>query len=354
MAVPTRPPANGFVAAMRKVYNPLGFSKGYNFTLFFIFWGALMGFTLARLQYMSIFGVFCGPNGSSHGAPGECFYYSSGHEKIGITLHLVTILPASFLACFQFVPVIRHRVILFHRINGYVVIILGVASTAGAFMIARHAFGGGLDTQIGVGLLGILFLFSLALAYYNVKKLQLEQHRAWMLRAWFYAGSIITLRLIQIIATVIISGVGGYYSARPCSEIAYVLKGQKKVLADYPECGAYYNGSSPGQNALVLANYKSNNPVEIAAALGINFGPALWLAFAIHAIGIELYLHLTPAESERLRNVSYQRQIEAGMRNPGNAGLTVQRLGDAKPWIPDRPEAKPEASSDPALTPTTS
>lgn len=31
MTTPTRAPANGFVAAARKVYNPLGFSKGYNF-----------------------------------------------------------------------------------------------------------------------------------------------------------------------------------------------------------------------------------------------------------------------------------------------------------------------------------
>lgn len=33
MVKPMRPPANGFVAGMRKVYNPLGFSKGYNFVL---------------------------------------------------------------------------------------------------------------------------------------------------------------------------------------------------------------------------------------------------------------------------------------------------------------------------------
>ena len=46
-------------------------------------------------------------------------------------------------------------------------------------------------------------------------------------------------------------------------------------------------------------------------------------------------LHLTPREAERLRNVSYQRQVEAGMKNPGNAGLTAQRLGDANPWTPD-------------------
>jgi hypothetical protein len=44
-------------------------------------------------------------------------------------------------------------------------------------------------------------------------------------------------------------------------------------------------------------------------------------------------LHLTPREAERLRQVSYARQLEAGMRSPGSAGLTADRLGDAKPWV---------------------
>lgn len=47
-----------------------------------------------------------------------------------------------------------------------------------------------------------------------------------------------------------------------------------------------------------------------------------------------LQLHLTPAEADRLRNVSYQRQLEAGMRNPGRAGLTADRLGDSALWVP--------------------
>lgn len=59
---------------------------------------------------------------------------------------------------------------------------------------------------------------------------------------------------------------------------------------------------------------------------------ALWLALMLHAIGIEIYLRLTPRETERLREVSYQRQLEAGMRRPGSAGLTADRLGDAEKW----------------------
>jgi hypothetical protein len=48
----------GFVRFWRGIYRPLGFQKGYNFPLFVILVGALMGFVLARLQYLSIDGIF--------------------------------------------------------------------------------------------------------------------------------------------------------------------------------------------------------------------------------------------------------------------------------------------------------
>jgi hypothetical protein len=40
MVNPMKPPANGFVSDMRRVYNPLGFSKGYNFVFWFITMGS--------------------------------------------------------------------------------------------------------------------------------------------------------------------------------------------------------------------------------------------------------------------------------------------------------------------------
>lgn len=44
-------------------------------------------------------------------------------------------------------------------------------------------------------------------------------------------------------------------------------------------------------------------------------------------------LRLTPAESERLRQVSYERQLERGFKHPGSAGLVAQRLGDANAFV---------------------
>lgn len=45
-------------------------------------------------------------------------------------------------------------------------------------------------------------------------------------------------------------------------------------------------------------------------------------------------LRLTPKESNRLRQVSYERQLERGMSRPGYAGLVPERFGDAEPFQP--------------------
>jgi hypothetical protein len=193
MVTPTRPPANAFVSRARKVYNPLGFKKGYNFVLWFIFAGALFGFLLARFSYLDFSKNFCPKGGSEGGngaAPGECYYYLNFNQyKIGILLHLGSILPAGILAVFQFTPVIRHRWIIIHRIFGYAALLLYIISLAGALMIARHAFGGGLDIQAWIGFVGIGTLVSFIISYINIKRLQIEQHRAWMLRGWFYVST---------------------------------------------------------------------------------------------------------------------------------------------------------------------
>lgn len=191
MAAPTRPPNNGFNAWARKVYNPIGFGKAYNFILWFIFAGALFGFSLARFMYLDFNGHFCpiDPQGGNSAAPGECYYYTNfNRDKVGIMLHLAGILPASVLVCVQFTPFIRHKWIIIHRISGYLAVLLYIVSLIGALMIAHMAFGGGLDVQVWVGFVGIGVLVCFILAIVNVKRLQIEQHRTWMLRGWFYVS----------------------------------------------------------------------------------------------------------------------------------------------------------------------
>jgi hypothetical protein len=119
----------------------------------------------------------------------------------------------------------------------------------------------------------------------------------------------------------------------PCGKIASII-GSTNAARYYPECATASNG-----NAIVRAAIESSSreteQVAIGAVVVLSTPLSQMLALAVHAIGVELYLHLTPAEHERLRQMSYKRQLQAGMENPGSAGWTSDRLGDAKPWRPD-------------------
>lgn len=196
-------------------------------------------------------------------------------------------------------------------------------------MIARRAFGGSIETQAMVGMLVVLTTVSISLAYYNIKKLQIEQHRAWMLRTMFYMGTIITLRLIMIISAMIVTQIGGFYQIKTCGQLAFIQESSSSSKIFYPEC---VNATST-KPVVVDANF-GDRPDQIGASLGVSFGMAGWVALLTHLVGVEIYLALTPRESERLRKVSYERQLEAGFKNPGRAGLTSDRIGDAYEWQP--------------------
>lgn len=295
----------------------------------------MLGFVLARLSYLNISGG--APTSYASGsAPGEWYWNSTGLHRVGITLHLGAILPGGFLLIWQFVPMIRYKLLTFHRINGYIVILLVCIANVGALLIARRAFGGSLETQAGIGTLVILTTTSICMAYYNIRRLQIDQHRAWMLRTAFYLGTVITLRLIMILSALIISVVNSYDTIMTCNDIASIyrpINGNDNFSKSlYPECS---NATATNDSlAIVHATFANGRPEQIGASLRLSFGMAMWMAIILHLVGVEIYLALTPRESNRLRQVSYERQLERGFPNPGSAGLTVERWGDADEWQP--------------------
>lgn len=82
------------------------------------------------------------------------------------------------------------KALIIHRIDGYIILILLWVATAGALMVARRAYGGDPYTQAGAYLLSLLTLSASSLAYYNIKRLQIDQHRNWMLRAMVYVSAL--------------------------------------------------------------------------------------------------------------------------------------------------------------------
>lgn len=257
------------------------------------------------------------------------------------------------MAVLQFIPIIRYKAILFHRINGYAAILFFLAGNAGAFMIIQHAVGGHPAMQVWIGLLGVMTTIGIGIAVFSIKRLQIDQHRAWMLRVWTWAASIASLRLLILAATHVTKSYGYvYYSSIRCAEIYYMYQhvgvpaAQNPAGLLYPICNnvtdvatglltATSINPAINTNTFVTVSSNGSGPENVATLVRTLFLMSAWLAVLIHAIAIEVYLWLTPAEHYRLRNVSYQRQVEAGIRPKRrfrDAGLTATSIGDAPEW----------------------
>ncbi|KAJ8077269.1 hypothetical protein PM082_001698 [Marasmius tenuissimus] len=235
--------------------------------------------------------------------PGEAYWLGRGIYKIGMLAHLGTVLPAGFLAVFQFVPAIRYKAIPVHRLFGGVCfLIFALRRTAFAFVITRRSMGGDIATQSGLFLLGTVTLVSATIAWLNIKKLQIDQHRKWML----------------------IHAIGQYSTVWSCAEVLFTIDNNSTQLEElYPVC---ISGQLDTIHVAVPAT--RTVALNIGSSLRMSFGSALWIALFLHAVGVEIYIHLTPGESARLRKVSYQRQLEKGMPRSGSMGTVGDRLGD--------------------------
>ena len=351
---------NAFVSGARRVYNPLGFQKGYNFPLWVIFAGAALGFCASRAQYLDYDGTY----GPSKWVPGDWEFQQKGKWRVGLLMHLICVIPIGFLLPWQFLPVIRRKAMLFHRLNGYLLMLLLIVGNVGAIMICDKSLGGSMDVRLTVGFVAIATTLSLIFAYTNIKRLQIDQHRAWMLRAWVYAFIIITQRLIQMAMQRIITKQHKFHMPMACHTVEFIFSLIQPGLAPlfYPQCA-----EDPNAVVAVLA-VPSPQPTpegilrldQMGAAIQLTFNPSLILAFLIHAFGIETYLHLTQAESHRLKRVSYEKQLARGWARPGDASwLTKETWGDMdefdygqkKSVLEDAPEAeqpRSEGSSEPA------
>lgn len=114
----------------------------------------------------------------------------------------------------------------------------------------------------------------------------------------------------MIIAAQVITASRNYFTVRPCAQLAYI---SQDIARSYASCAPYFDGTDRNALAIVNANF-GGSPAEIGVALGMPFGSAIWLALAIHAIGVEVYVsfqalhlnvHLTncrPAQSHTCRD----------------------------------------------------
>lgn len=135
-------------------------------------------------------------------APAAIPFWSSKTDLTGETWWLTAFYAhilgggvALLLGWMQFLPRLRARRVALHRLLGkiYVAAILLFGATGG-FVVALVA-NGGFPSTLGFGCLAVLWFFSTLLAYRSIRRKDIDQHKAWMIRSYALTFAAVTLRL---------------------------------------------------------------------------------------------------------------------------------------------------------------
>ncbi|WP_309103449.1 DUF2306 domain-containing protein [Microbacterium sp.] len=108
-----------------------------------------------------------------------------------VVAHILAALVYSLVGAFQFLPGLRRRHIGWHRFAGRFLLVPAgfIVATSGLWMTAFYDVPpvDGLGLQISRYLVGLLMIACLALGLGAVLRLDIEAHRAWMIRAYALA-----------------------------------------------------------------------------------------------------------------------------------------------------------------------
>ncbi|QRV87523.1 hypothetical protein RhiJN_15541 [Ceratobasidium sp. AG-Ba] len=259
---------------IRRVYSwvssNLGFKERFSLSFFILFGGALFGFCMSRLLMLAPSNVV------TKTVPGESNLVRDDH--------------LSDIALPQFIPAIRRRKIILHRINGYIVFFTLIPGSVAGSIVARRAFGGDLNSEAAYYTLGFMIGPAGMLGIYFAR-VNVALHREWMLRTMSYSGSVITARIITLMARAIISAIGTYYAMWRCDEITFLIQDSSVIKESFPVC---VNATRPKRTFVPVHASIHEDPINFGSTYRVVFGMALWLAILIHLAGTELYVRYLP------------------------------------------------------------
>lgn len=116
-----------------------------------------------------------------------------------ILLHLVPVIAFILLGPFQLTPRARARWPRLHRISGRIFVVAGVmAGLSGLYMNEIFPPIGGPAKYWGTMLFGVLMTLSVLLGLWAVRRRDISNHRAWMIRAYAIGIGATTQRIIII------------------------------------------------------------------------------------------------------------------------------------------------------------
>ncbi|CAE6382255.1 unnamed protein product [Rhizoctonia solani] len=252
-------------------------------------WWGLYGIVLALMFVANIRFLF--PGGlKAKLMPEEYFSYKLSPNGTLLLVHLACVLPASMLSIIQFIPRLRTKYRSWHRYAGRVINVLTMISSICGIAIGRVSFGGDLATQTATFALGTMVLYSVVAGWKAIRERKIEEHSIWMVRAWAYQMSIVTMRVIMPITMILIDARGGYYVPMTCEEVANSLNNTDQFVHEYPQCQPDWTGK-PVESVSIRAG--SEEGLALAAGARATFGMAAWVAVWIHFICTERYIAMS-------------------------------------------------------------
>lgn len=110
---------------------------------------------------------------------------------------------ALLIGWLQFSKKIRARNLNLHRTIGKMYMVAVALSGVAGFTIAMSASGGPV-CMAGFGLLALIWLYTDLQGYRTIRKLQIERHRAWMIRNYALTFAAVTLRIYLPLAMAVL------------------------------------------------------------------------------------------------------------------------------------------------------
>jgi uncharacterized membrane protein len=113
-----------------------------------------------------------------------------------LLVHVICGVVATLIGPFQFIPAIRARNPLLHRNMGKVYLGCILVSTLVSFYLVSTAQLG-IVYAIGLACLGVVWLGSSAMAWWAIKKGNIEIHKEWMIKSYVLTLSFICFRSVE-------------------------------------------------------------------------------------------------------------------------------------------------------------
>ncbi|KAK0493489.1 hypothetical protein EDD18DRAFT_1405117, partial [Armillaria luteobubalina] len=294
-------------AAYRTISGILGFKEQQSLLLYFVFGGALLGYCLFHAPMMNMKTM------ERLTVPGEWFWFSKNGFKVAYPMHVYLSIIGGIFVLLQFIPAIRRRAVLLHRLNGYFVLLCLIPANVCGSIAGYRSFGGEINAQSAYYTLGIGIIFCFAAGLFNVKS-NTREHRRWMIRGVVIFSCAITTRVIVVIARLVVTAIGNYHAVFRCDELLSVQTDISTVSQQYPSCVAQGVDLSKTYVA-VTADAKSDS-LGFGSSIRVTQGMALWYAILMHVALGEVYVrspvssHGMPGDSSFLYLASRDRGRE--------------------------------------------